>query len=280
MKRFSFLYCLVFIFLSIACNNSSNNDEASIGGSELAISTPVKLNYEVVKVHPHDTTSYTQGLEWNGNKLIEGTGNYGKSVLHILDTNMKQIGNKVQLGSNYFGEGTTLFGGKIYQLTWKEHKVFVYDEKTLKQVNEFYWPYEGWGLTHNDTALIVSTGGSNIYFVDPANFNIKKTLGVFNSSGYIQYINELEFVNGKIYANLYEGNNIYSPDDIIVIDPITGMISASIDLSNILPKVNVMNDPRMVNPGYVLNGIAYKKESNTFFVTGKCWPVMIELKIK
>ena len=84
----------------------------------------------------------------------------------------------------------------------------------------------------------------------------------------------------KIYANLYEGNNIYSPDDIIVIDPITGIISASIDLSNILPKVNVMNDPRMVNPGYVLNGIAYKKESNTFFVTGKCWPVMIELKIK
>ena len=119
-----------------------------------------------------------------------------------------------------------------------------------------------------------------MYFVDPSTFNIKKTLGVFNSSGYVNYINELEYANGKIYANIYEPNNIYTTDDIVVIDPVTGQISASINLANILPKVNVMNDPRAINPGYVLNGIAYKKETNTFFVTGKCWPVMLELKLR
>lgn len=274
MKNYVYFIGLLFL---VACNNNTANEETA---SAPSISAPVNVNYEVIKVYPHDVTSYTQGLEWNKNKLIESTGNYGESKLIILDTNLKQIGNSIKLGNQYFGEGTTLFGGKIYQLTWKEHKVFVYDEKSLKLINELYWPYEGWGLTHNDTALIVSSGSSNIYFVDPTNFSIKKTLGVFNGSGYVNYINELEFANGKIYANLYEANNIYTNDDIVVIDPITGQISASINLANILPKVNIMNDPRTINPGYVLNGIAYKKESNTFFITGKCWPVMIELKLK
>ncbi len=268
---------LIVCFFVIACNNNPPTEQTTSAENVIA---PVNVNYEVVKVYPHDVTSYTQGLEWNGHKLIEGTGNYGESILHILDTHMVQVGKKIDLDKQYFGEGITLFGGKIYQLTWKENKVLVYDEKTLKLVNEYYWPYEGWGLTHNDTAIIVSTGSSNIYFVDPATFNIKKTLGVFNNSGYVNYINELEFVNGKVYANIYEPNNIYTSDDIVVIDPITGQISASINLANILPKVNVMNDPRAINPGYVLNGIAYKKETNTFFVTGKCWPVMLELKLK
>ncbi|MEY3209349.1 MAG: hypothetical protein RL064_1380 [Bacteroidota bacterium] len=274
MKNYALIIVCLFV---IACNDNATTEEES---SVASITAPANVNYEVVKVYPHDVTSYTQGLEWNGNKLIESTGNYGKSILHILDTNMKQVGKKIELGNQYFGEGTTLFGGKIFQLTWKEHKVFVYDEKTLKLVNEFYWPYEGWGLTHNDTAIIVSTGSSNLYFVDPATFSIKKTLGVFNSSGYVNYINELEFANGKIYANIYEPNNIYTSDDIVVIDPRSGQVSASMNLANILPKVNVMNDPRAINPGYVLNGIAYKKETNTFFVTGKCWPVMLELKLK
>lgn len=275
MKNYVYFIGLLFL---VACNNNNTANEET--ASAPSISAPVNVNYEVVKVYPHDVTSYTQGLEWNKDKLIESTGNYGESKLLILDTNMKQVGNSIKLGNQYFGEGTTLFEGKIYQLTWKEHKVFVYDEKTLKLINELYWPYEGWGLTHNDTAIIVSSGSSNIYFVEPTNFSIKKTLGIFNGSGYVNYINELEFANGKIYANLYEPNNIYTNDDIVVIDPITGQVSANINLANILPKVNVMNDPRTINPGYVLNGIAYKEETNTFFITGKYWPVMIELKLK
>ena len=256
--------------LVLACNN--NNNEASL--EENAIAAPINLNYELVKVYPHDTSAYTQGLEWNGNTLIESTGLEGKSLLHILDSNQKKIGTKVKLAATDFGEGTTLFNGKIYQLTWKNHKVFVYNAKTLIKEKELYWPYEGWGLTHNDTSLIVSTGESNIYFVDPTSFAIKKTLGVFNNFGYVSNINELEYVNGKLYANVYGRNSI------IVIDLVTGIVSNTVDFSNLLAQAGVKYDPLTIDPGYVLNGIAYKKSTQTFFITGKCWPVMAELKIK
>ena len=256
--------------LVLACNN--NNNEASL--EENAIAAPINLNYELVKVYPHDTSAYTQGLEWNGNTLIESTGLEGKSLLHILDSNQKKIGTKVKLAATDFGEGTTLFNGKIYQLTWKNHKVFVYNAKTLIKEKELYWPYEGWGLTHNDTSLIVSTGESNIYFVDPTSFAIKKTLGVFNNFGYVSNINELEYVNGKLYANVYGRNSI------IVIDLVTGIVSNTVDFSNLLAQAGVKYDPLTIDPGYVLNGIAYKQSTQTFFITGKCWPVMAELKIK
>jgi glutamine cyclotransferase len=272
-----------FLFLSIlligACKNHSDQSNSDSSNSNQAtastgITAPTNLNYALVKVYPHDTTCYTQGLEWYGNTLIEGTGNYGKSVLHILDTQMLPVKGPVKLASDFFGEGTTLFNGKIYQLTWKENKVFVYDAKTLKKLGELYWPYEGWGLTHNDTSLIVSTGGSNLYFVDPVNFSIQKTLGVFDNYGYTSNINELEWVDGKIFAN------IYYQDKIVVIDPTSGSVTATMDMSNILAQAGVKYNPRSVNDGYVLNGIAYKPQTKTLFVTGKCWPVMVELSLK
>jgi glutamine cyclotransferase len=179
-----------------------------------------------------------------------------------------------ELSDAYFGEGTTLFKDKIYQLTWKEHKVFIYDVKTLKKVNELYWPYEGWGMTHDDTSIIVNTGGSNIYYVDPQNFSVKKTLGVFNNYGYVSNINELEYVEGKLYAN------VYMTDNIIQIDPLSGRVMGNLDLSNILIKVGINKDPKSKDTGNVLNGIAYHKLKNTFYITGKNWPVMIELKIR
>ena len=228
----------------------------------------------VVKVYTHDTSSYTQGLEWNGNKLIESTGLEGKSVLQILDSNMKPLGDKVKLDKDYFGEGTTLFQDKIYQLTWKTHKVFVYDAKTLKKTNELYWPYEGWGLTHNNTSLIVSTGESNIYFVNPIDFSIQKTLGVFNQYGYLSNINELEFVNGQLYANVYGRN------EVVVIDPQTGQVKSSIDFSNLLSQAGVKYDPVSIDAGYVMNGIAYHAAKKTFFITGKSWPVLVEIRLR
>lgn len=267
-----FKYLLGLVILTSACKSTNTNDVDASNSN--VIPAPANLNYELVKVYPHDTTSYTQGLEWNGDKLIEGTGLRGKSVLKVLDTTMNTVGHLVHLDKEYFGEGTTLFNNKIYQLTWEEHKVFVYDAKTLKKINELYWPYEGWGLTHNDTSLIISTGGSNIYFVDPNNFSIKKTLGIFDNKEYVTSINELEYVNGKIYAN------IYGQDKIIVIDPVTGSVTAVADFTNLLAQANAKYDPRLNESGFVLNGIAYKKETNTFFVTGKCWPVMVEIKFK
>ena len=262
-------FLLTFFIFGIACNNASNNNDTNTG-----IAAPQALNYELVKVYPHDTTSYTQGLEWNNNIFIEGTGLEGKSILHKLDTFMKPIGNKVSLDKTYFGEGTTLFKDKIYQLTWKSHKVFVYDAKSLKKINELYWPYEGWGLSHNDTSLIVSTGESNIYIVDPINFNIQRTLGVYNQYGYLSNINELEYVNGLLYANIYGSN------EVVVIDFQSGQVKNTIDFSNLLSKAGVKYDPLAIDAGYVLNGIAYQAQKNTFFITGKCWPVLVEVRLK
>jgi len=269
MNKQASILLVLFMTALFACNTDSND-----ANNENAIAAPTALSYAVIKVYPHDTSSYTQGLEWNDNKLIEGTGLEGKSILQILDTNMKLVGNKVKLDKEYFGEGTTLFQDKIYQLTWKNHKVFVYDAKNLKKRNELYWPYEGWGLTHNDTSLIVSTGESNIYFVNPNDFSIQKTLGVFNQYGYLSNINELEYVNGQLYANVYGRN------EVVVIDPQTGQVKSSIDFSNLLSQAGVKYDPLSIDAGYVLNGIAYHAGKNTFFITGKCWPVLVEIRLR
>jgi len=269
MKFTIYLFFIGVVMQS--CNSANNSTETA---TTTAITTPTPLQYELVKIYPHDTTAYTQGLEWDNNHLIEGTGLEGKSILHIMDTNMHTIGTKVNLDQSDFGEGTTLFKNKIYQLTWKNHKVYVYDAKTLHKINELYWPYEGWGLTHNDTSLIVSTGESNIYFVHPDNFAIQKTIGVYNNYGYVSNINELEFANGLIWANIYGQN------DVILIDPNTGLVKHTINFANLLSQSKVTIDPLTKDAGYVLNGIAYHPNRKTFFITGKCWPIMAEIKIK
>lgn len=272
MKKYLAVYLSLFV---IACNNSDNSKTTN--NNEVADNTfivpPTPLNYIIQKVYPHDTTAYTQGLEWHNNKLIEGTGLRGESVLYQMDDQLKPVGKKVQLDAPYFGEGVTVFDGKIYQLTYEEHQVFVYDAITFKKINTFNWPYEGWGLTHNDTSIIVSTGSSNLYFVSPADFTIQKTLGVYNAYGYQSMLNELEYVDGKIFANIYGQN------DIVVIDAKTGHITNKIDCSNILAQAKVKYNPLTIDAGFVLNGIAYKKTTNTYFLTGKCWPVVVEVKL-
>ena len=269
------LIILIGLF-AIACNNSNNGDNSNSNNESEgnnAITAPTALNYTIQKVYAHDTSAYTQGLEWHNNTLIEGTGLKGKSVLYQMDDQLKSFGKKIKLETPYFGEGITVFDGKIYQLTWEEHAVFVYDATTFKKIKTLNWPYEGWGLTHNDTALIVSTGSSNLYFVNPSDFSIQKTLGVFNEYGYQSMLNELEYVDGKIFANIYGQNNI------VVIDPNTGRITNKIDCSNLLAQAKVNYNPLTIDAGFVLNGIAYKKSTNTYFLTGKCWPVIVEVKL-
>jgi len=267
------LLLITFIFVITSCGNNIATSENEAENDNV-IKAPTQLQYELVKVYTHDTSAYTQGLEWYGETLFESTGNYGKSVLHKLDANMQGIGKKINLSKELFGEGVTIFKDKIYQLTWKEHKVLVYDANTLQKEKELYWQYEGWGITHNDSALIISTGGSDIYVVDPNTFAIQKTIGVYNNYGYVSDINELEYVDGKIYANLYGQN------EVVVIEPTTGQIVNSINFSNLLAQANVKYNPTTIDIGYVLNGIAYQPKSKTFFLTGKCWPVMVEIKIK
>jgi glutamine cyclotransferase len=269
------LIVLISLF-AIACNNTNNTDTADSNNESegnTTISAPIALNYTIQKVYAHDTTAYTQGIEWHNNSLIEGTGLKGKSLLYQMDDQLKPFGKKNKLDPAYFGEGITVFDGKIYQLTWEEHVVFVYDATTFKKIKTLSWPYEGWGLTHNDTALIVSTGSSNLYFVNPNDFSIQKTLGVFNEYGYQSMLNELEYVDGKIFANIYGQNNI------VVIDPNSGKITNKIDCSNLLAQAKASYNPLLIDAGYVLNGIAYRKSTDTYFLTGKCWPVIVEVKL-
>jgi glutamine cyclotransferase len=264
--------CIVLIAGSLSSCGDPKTETDSNANTALLTPPPAVLQYSVIKVYPHDTASYTQGLIWQNNHLIEGTGEPGFSKLRNIDLQTGKPEKEISLGAEYFGEGVTLFNNKIYQLTWKEHKVFVYDPVTFKKLQEFEWTYEGWGLTHNGKQLIVSTGGSNIYFVNPETFKIERTLGVTDNNGYVSMINELEFVDGKIYANIYE------TDYIVRINPETGVVEARADLSDFLKQTGATYDPRTVNPGYVLNGIAYNAEKKTFYITGKRWPVLAEVK--
>ncbi len=273
----SFKKVILYIpFLAIiACNNTSQdtNADTSNTGNNATLVAPTPLNYSLVKVYPHDTSAYTQGLEWYHDQLIESTGLNGKSRLYRMNNQLQPMGQQVKLDPSYFGEGITVFKDKIYQLTWQEHKVFVYNATTLKKEQEFTWPYEGWGITHNDSSLIISTGSSNLYFVHPSNFEIERTVGVYHQYGYQSMLNELEYINGKIFANIYGQN------EIVIIDPNTGSILQKMDCSNLLTQAKTSYNPQNIDGGYVLNGIAYRATTNTLFLTGKCWPVIIEVKL-
>jgi hypothetical protein len=271
MKKY---LAICFFLLVFACTNTNNTDISDNDvGENTAIAAPIAMNYSILKIYPHDTSAYTQGLVWDNNRLFEGTGLRGKSVLYEMDNQLNPVDKKIKLDQPYFGEGITVFKGKIYQLTWEEHAVFVYDATTFKKLNTLNWPYEGWGLTHNDTSLIVSTGSSNLYYVDPTNFSIQRTLGVFNEYGYQSMLNELEYVDGKIFANIYGQN------DIIVIDPNSGKITNKIDCSNLIVEAKARYNPLAIDAGFVLNGIAYRKSTDTYFLTGKCWPILVEVKL-
>ncbi len=250
-----------------ACNTAVT--ESAPAAVNTVIPTPAVLNYAVVKIYPHDTSSYTQGLIWHNNKLYEGTGWYGESKLIVTDLADGKADKKIILPAATFGEGIAILNNKIYQLTWQEHKVYVYNAATLQKEKEFEWPYEGWGITSDGKQLIISTGGSNLYFVNPETFKVERTLGISDNNGYIANLNELEYVDGSIYSN------VYTTDFILKINPATGLVEGKIDLSNLLQKTN---QPILQNTD-VLNGIAYDTIKKSFYITGKRWPALYEIKL-
>ena len=266
MKKLFYFFVLSFAFYSCQTNAEADNTQQE---KVQAIQEPANISFQVLNIFPHDTASYTQGLIWHEGKLWGGTGWETKSKLMLTDLKTGKAIKSVKLPDNEFGEGITILNNKIYQLTWQEHKVYVYDLKTLKQEKVLDWPYEGWGITTDGSALIVSTGGSNIYWVDPNNFKITKTLGVTDNNGYTDSINELEWVNGFIYANKY------LTDYILKIDPASGQVVGKINLTGLLQQ---SNQPIVANTD-VLNGIAFNPTTGTFFVTGKRWPALYELKL-
>ena len=262
-KQYGFLLSLLF-FLFISCNNSNDTDSGSDNNRpSIPVSTP-----SIVSTLPHDTSSYTEGLEFYDSTLIESGGNYGKSKLFRYEPRSGKILKQLKLDDKYFGEGITVLHDTLYQLTYKEKTAFAYDVKTLKKIKEF--PFnegEGWGMTNDGKNIIASTGSSNLYYYEPGTFKLLKTVNVNENESPVININELEYVDGYIYANQYTLNYI------VKIDPATGNVVAKYDLQGLYDSVKRI-DPN----AEVLNGIAYNHVTKKFYVTGKNWPQMFEIQ--
>jgi glutamine cyclotransferase len=265
-----YILALAFTSLMISCNNNDNppSDE-SIKPAYTGLAAPKEISYTVLAQHPHDTSAYTQGLQLHNGKLYEGTGDFETSSLRITDWKTGTVEKKHMMGSSsIFGEGINIFKNKLYQLTWKNNIVYVYDINNIeKPINTFKWPYEGWGITNNGTDLIISDGSANLYFVNPDDFKVKNTVAVVDNNGPIDSINELEFINGFVYANVYLTN------DILKIEPESGHVVGKMSFPNLLP------DNERTPRTDVLNGIAYDSSSNTLIITGKRYPKLYDIKL-
>ncbi len=234
---------------------------------------PVLYNFEIVNSFPHDTKAFTQGLEYNNGYLYETTGRRGQSTLRKVDIKSGKVLQKIDLDKQYFGEGMTIVNNKIYWLTWEAKKGFVYDLKTFKQESEFKYnkSKEGWGLTHNDKEFIKSDGSNKIWFLDLETLNEKRAIQAYTNKLSLTKLNELEWVNGKIYANYWQKPLI------AIINPDNGVVDAIINLTDLVKEMKKTQD--LKDEDDVLNGIAYDKENDRLFVTGKNWGKLFEIKL-
>jgi glutamine cyclotransferase len=236
--------------------------ERALGKEALA------YGFEVVNAWPHDREAFTQGLVFRDGKLLESTGQEGKSSLRSVELETGKVLKKVDIPSPYFAEGITLLRGKIYQLTWQHQQGFIYDQWTFDKIGTFTYQGEGWGLTNDGESLIESDGSNQIKFIDPNDFHVRRTIAVLDQGTLVMEINELEFIQGEIYAN------IWHDDRIARIDPKTGRVSGWINLKGLLPSSEIRDEEA------VLNGIAYDEINDRLFVTGKLWPKLFEIRLK
>jgi glutamine cyclotransferase len=227
---------------------------------------PVSYTYEIINEYPHDPNAFTQGLIIDEGVLYESTGLYGASTLRHVDLETGAVLQTHELSTSFFGEGITVFGDRIIQLTWLSQKGFVYDKQSFNLIEEFNYSTQGWGITTAGTQLIMSDGTENLYFLDPETFEVIGQVAVRNGTAPLKMLNELEYINGEVYANIWQTNKIA----IINID--TGQVTGCIDLTGIYT-------PETSNPESVLNGIAYDTESGRIFVTGKRWSQLFQIKL-
>lgn len=243
---------------------------AGLGMAAMAMTAPKRApvyGFKVIKSYPHDPKAFSQGLVAEGDTLYEGTGREGESTLRLVDLNTGKIKLSQQLDNSVFGEGITVLNDKIYQLTWKHQTGFIYDKASFKYLNRFRYSGEGWGLTHDGKNLIMSDGSSILRFLDPKTFKVVRRLQVRDRGQSIDSLNELEYVEGEIYAN------IWYRDVIARISPKTGAIVGWIDLNGII------SDAERGDREHVLNGIAYDPQAKRLFVTGKNWPKLYEISL-
>ena len=269
---------LAFVLLAasaliVACGASSApapepeaGGQATAGAGAAAQSGVEQLTYRIVRSHPHDTAAFTQGLTIADGNLYESTGLYGESKLRRVDLATGAALQQVELDGRYFAEGIAVVGDRIVQLTYQTGVGFEYDRKTFARLREFSYPGEGWGLTYDGQRLIMSDGSDTLRFWDPATFAEQGRLRVRDGDRAVPHINELEYVDGVIYANIWQ------EDRIARIDPKTGVVTGWVDMSNLLTATE---RSRGVD---VLNGIAHDPKTGNFLVTGKLWPWVFEVQ--
>jgi len=227
---------------------------------------PIMYSVKVVKEYPHDVTSYTQGLFFHDGNMYESTGQWGKSTFRKVNINDGKPLRRLNFDRKYFVEGSVVFDGKLYILTWTDRVVFVYDPKTLSYVKTCRYSREGWVLTTDGSNLIASDGSSKLYFMD-ADLNVVRTLKVTLNGSAVKFLNELEYIDGKVWANVYLSDLIY------VIDPKSGKVESVVSCKGLLPKKLRREDTD------VLNGIAYDSVNGKLYLTGKNWPRLYEVEL-
>lgn len=244
------LFHTVLLFLAFAC---------SCGGG------PVRYRLEVTGEYPHDTGAYTQGLFFHDGQLYESTGQYGESSFRVVELSTGKVLRRLDFGRKYFAEGSVMLDGKLFILTWTNRLAFVYDAGTLEYEHTYSYPREGWGLTTDGTHLIASDGSSRLYFLDTS-FRLQKSITVKKDGRPVRLLNELEWIDGKIWAN------VYTTDMILIIDPSSGEVEGMVDCSGLLPGRLRRADTD------VLNGIAVSDDGK-IFLTGKNWPRLYEVRL-
>lgn len=251
----------------LAYNSDGSKDRVSTHVLCLLDKAPEIKKLRVVKEYSHDVTAYTQGLIFKDGFLYEGTGQPKESMLKKIDLKKNELIQSYNLPSEVFGEGIACYNNKIYQITWQSKRAFVYDLKTFTLIHEFQYNTEGWGLTNYGEQLIMSDGTQNLYILDPESFSVIDQLQVTDHMGPVTNINEMEWINGKIWANVYLTNTI------VIIDPKTGFVDAKMDLTFLVPST-------YANPqDNVLNGIAFDAKTGKIYVTGKRWPTLFEVAL-
>lgn len=238
------------------------------GADARTAGAPVRYTYEVVADWPHDRGAFTQGLVFRNGGFLESTGLNGQSTLREVELKTGRVLKQVAIAAQYFGEGMTVIGDRAFMLTWQSGKGFVYDADTFRLEREFTYTGEGWGLATDGRSLILSDGTATLRFIDPATFAVTRTVEVTSEGKPVEHLNELEFIRGEIFANVWMEN------EIVRIDPATGAVRGVIDCSGLLPRHEIRPDTD------VLNGIAYDSAADRLFVTGKRWPKIYEVRLK
>lgn len=255
------------LFGAILCAFACMANAQGVVAPGAAASAPPRVALAVLGSVPHDRGAFTEGLAFSNGRLFESSGEYGESFLREVDPATGKPLRQLKLEDRYFGEGLAIFNGKIYQLTWKEHTCFVYDLATLRKIREIRYDGEGWGMTGDGKALITSDGSEWIRFRDPATLAVRRSIRVIYQGSPLTNLNELEYIDGKIWAN------VWGTDFIVRLDPADGRIVDILDASAVFPATQRPNDPDAV-----LNGIAYDDKSNAIYITGKRWPKMYRVQ--